>query len=48
LTSFSPNFLRHTTGAWIFWLDADDRLDGDNRRKLSPGIGDIPGYFREK
>jgi GT2 family glycosyltransferase/thioredoxin-like negative regulator of GroEL len=26
--------LRHATGAWVFWLDADDRLDEDNRRKL--------------
>jgi glycosyltransferase involved in cell wall biosynthesis/Flp pilus assembly protein TadD len=26
--------LRHATGEWIFWLDADDRLDEDNRRKL--------------
>jgi glycosyltransferase involved in cell wall biosynthesis/Flp pilus assembly protein TadD len=26
--------LRHAGGEWIFWLDADDRLDEDNRRKL--------------
>ncbi len=26
--------LRHATGEWIFWLDADDRLDEENRRKL--------------
>jgi hypothetical protein len=26
--------LRHATGEWIFWLDADDRLDEDNRTKL--------------
>jgi tetratricopeptide (TPR) repeat protein len=26
--------LRHATGAWIFWLDADDRLDADNRDRL--------------
>lgn len=26
--------LRHATGHWIFWLDADDRLDGANREKL--------------
>ncbi len=24
----------HASGEWIFWLDADDRLDEDNRRKL--------------
>ncbi len=26
--------LRHATGDWIFWLDADDRLDEAERRKL--------------
>src|SRR3979411_386218 len=26
--------LKHATGDWIFWLDADDRLDNDNRCKL--------------
>jgi GT2 family glycosyltransferase/tetratricopeptide (TPR) repeat protein len=26
--------LRHATGAWIFWMDADDRLDEDNRARL--------------
>jgi tetratricopeptide (TPR) repeat protein len=26
--------LSHATGDWIFWLDADDRLDAENRRKL--------------
>jgi GT2 family glycosyltransferase/tetratricopeptide (TPR) repeat protein len=26
--------LRHATGQWIFWMDADDRLDADNREKL--------------
>jgi glycosyltransferase involved in cell wall biosynthesis/tetratricopeptide (TPR) repeat protein len=26
--------LRNASGDWIFWLDADDRLDADNRRKL--------------
>jgi tetratricopeptide (TPR) repeat protein len=26
--------LRHARGKWIFWLDADDRLDEDNRVKL--------------
>src|SRR5262249_41280693 len=26
--------LRHASGDWIFWLDADDRLDADNRQKL--------------
>jgi tetratricopeptide (TPR) repeat protein len=26
--------LRHATGDWIFWLDADDRIDAPNRLKL--------------
>jgi len=26
--------LRHATGDWILWLDADDRLDEENRRHL--------------
>jgi glycosyltransferase involved in cell wall biosynthesis len=26
--------LRHATGDWIFWLDADDRIDEDNRLRL--------------
>src|SRR5262249_3911812 len=26
--------LEHASGDWIFWLDADDRLDDANREKL--------------
>ncbi len=26
--------IRHATGEWIFWLDADDRLDQTERQKL--------------
>lgn len=26
--------LRHATGNWIFWLDADDRLDAENAARL--------------
>jgi tetratricopeptide (TPR) repeat protein len=26
--------LRHATGQWVFWLDADEWLDEDNRRRL--------------
>ena len=26
--------LRHATGDWILWLDADDRIDEPNRQKL--------------
>ncbi len=35
--------LRHATGDWVFWLDADERRDGDARRALSAlfaGLGD--------
>jgi len=27
--------LRHATGDWIFWLDADDRIDDANRARLA-------------
>jgi tetratricopeptide (TPR) repeat protein len=27
--------LKHATGDWIFWLDADDRIDDGNRTKLA-------------
>jgi GT2 family glycosyltransferase/predicted Zn-dependent protease len=26
--------LKHATGDWVFWMDADDRLDEDNRARL--------------
>jgi Flp pilus assembly protein TadD len=35
--------LRHATGDWVFWMDADDRLDAENREKLQAlfaGLGD--------
>jgi tetratricopeptide (TPR) repeat protein len=35
--------LRHATGGWIFWMDADDRLDEANRarlRTLFAGLGE--------
>jgi glycosyltransferase involved in cell wall biosynthesis/Flp pilus assembly protein TadD len=35
--------LRHATGDWVFWMDADDRLDHDNRarlRRLLASLGD--------
>jgi glycosyltransferase involved in cell wall biosynthesis/tetratricopeptide (TPR) repeat protein len=35
--------LDHATGDWIFWIDADDRIDEPNRRKLRElfgGLGD--------
>ncbi len=35
--------LRHASGKWILWLDADDRLDEENRqrlRRLLTGLGD--------
>jgi len=33
--------LRHATGTWIFWLDADDRLDEANREKLRQLIASL-------
>src|SRR3974390_430711 len=27
--------LRRATGEWIFWMDADDRLDETNRERLT-------------
>jgi predicted Zn-dependent protease len=34
--------LRHATGDWVFWLDADDRLDEDNRDKLRALLQALP------
>ena len=34
--------LRHATGEWIFWLDADDRLDDDNRQRLKGLFAGLP------
>jgi GT2 family glycosyltransferase/Flp pilus assembly protein TadD len=35
--------LRHATGDWIFWLDADDRLDEENRGKLADLLAGLNG-----
>jgi tetratricopeptide (TPR) repeat protein len=34
--------LRHATGDWIFWLDADDRLDAENRQRLGTLFANLP------
>ena len=34
--------LRHASGEWIFWLDADDRVDEDNRHKLRALFATLP------
>ena len=34
--------LRHATGEWIFWMDADDRLDEENRARLRRLIAELP------
>src|SRR5438067_2839302 len=34
--------LRHATGDWIFWLDADDRLDETNRQRLRTLLAGLP------
>jgi GT2 family glycosyltransferase/tetratricopeptide (TPR) repeat protein len=35
--------LRHATGDWVLWLDADERLDEDNRRKLGTLLAGLNG-----
>jgi tetratricopeptide (TPR) repeat protein len=34
--------LEHATGEWVFWLDADDRLDAENREKLRALVANLP------
>lgn len=34
--------LKHAAGDWIFWMDADDRLDEDNRQKLRTFLSRLP------
>src|SRR5262249_8695322 len=34
--------LEHATGQWIFWMDADDRLDEENREKLKKLFARLP------
>lgn len=34
--------LRHARGRWIFWMDADDRLDEANRHKLGALLRQLP------
>lgn len=33
--------LRHARGKWILWLDADDRLDEENRRQLETVLNNL-------
>lgn len=35
--------LRHATGEWIFWLDADDRLSPENVEKLRAVLAELDG-----
>jgi hypothetical protein len=43
--------LRHATGQWIFWLDADDRVDEENHDRLRRLFASLPpdnrGYLME-
>src|SRR5262249_29762339 len=34
--------LRHARGEWVFWLDADDRLDEANRARLRALLSGLP------
>jgi tetratricopeptide (TPR) repeat protein len=38
--------LRHATGDWVFWFDADDRLDDNNRAKLKDLLARLPDENR--
>jgi GT2 family glycosyltransferase/predicted Zn-dependent protease len=43
--------LRHAAGRWVLWLDADDRLDEDNRgrlRELFRSLGDEVAAYAMK
>jgi glycosyltransferase involved in cell wall biosynthesis len=33
--------LRHARGKWVLWLDADDRLDADNRERLAAVLANL-------
>ncbi len=35
--------LRHATGDWIFWLDADDRVSPENVARLEKCLGQLNG-----
>jgi hypothetical protein len=34
--------LRHATGDWVFWMDADDRLDAENRGRMERLLAALP------
>jgi glycosyltransferase involved in cell wall biosynthesis/tetratricopeptide (TPR) repeat protein len=34
--------LRHARGEWVFWMDADDRLDAENREKFRRLLAELP------
>lgn len=34
--------LQYATGDWVLWMDADDRLDDDNRQKLRALLANLP------
>lgn len=38
--------LRHATGDWIFWMDADDRLDDVNRGKLAELLASLDDRYQ--
>src|ERR1700689_1316256 len=35
--------LRRATGDWILWMDADDRLDAENTRRLADLLAGLNG-----
>lgn len=36
---------KHATGDWIFWMDADDRIDEENRQKLKKLFAGLKDEF---
>jgi len=39
--------IRHASGEWIFWLDADERVDEENREKLRRLLDSLPKLTAE-
>jgi tetratricopeptide (TPR) repeat protein len=40
--------IRHATGEWIFWMDADERVNESNREKLRTLFQSLPGVRDQK
>ncbi len=40
--------IRHATGEWVFWMDADERVDASNYRKIKALFDNLPSSEGEK